>query len=43
MLAVAVDRPLAGEPLNIACGERMSLNPMLALMQGLLHTRVAPT
>jgi UDP-glucose 4-epimerase len=36
-------RALAGEPLNIACGERTSLNAMLRLMQGLLHTHIAPT
>jgi nucleoside-diphosphate-sugar epimerase len=41
MLAATVDRPLAGEVLNIACGERTSLNQMLALMQGLLGTKVA--
>jgi nucleoside-diphosphate-sugar epimerase len=42
MLAALSEQPLAGQPLNIACGERTSLNRMLELMQGLLGTRVAP-
>jgi UDP-glucose 4-epimerase len=41
MMAAACASPLAGEPLNIACGERTSLNAMLEQMQGLLGTHVA--
>jgi nucleoside-diphosphate-sugar epimerase len=43
LLAALSDRPLAGEPLNIACGERTSLNRMLGLMQDVLQTHIAPT
>jgi nucleoside-diphosphate-sugar epimerase len=42
LLAATADKPLAGEPLNVACGERTSLNQMLELMQGLLHTHLRP-
>ena len=41
MLAATSAKPLAGEPLNIACGERTSLNAMLSQMQALLGTHVA--
>jgi UDP-glucose 4-epimerase len=40
MLAAVCAKPLAGEPLNIACGERTSLNAMLSQMQGLLGTNI---
>jgi len=43
ILAALSAEPLAGEPLNIACGQRTSLNQMLDLMQGLLHTHINPT
>ena len=43
LLAALSERPLGGEPINIACGQRISLNQMFDLMQSLLHTHIAPT
>jgi nucleoside-diphosphate-sugar epimerase len=43
MLAALTEKPLAGEPVNIACGERTSLNQMLELMQKQLGTDVRAT
>jgi len=43
MLAGSSDAALKGEMANIACGERISLNAMLAQMQSLLGTKVAAT
>jgi nucleoside-diphosphate-sugar epimerase len=43
LLAASADNPLAGEVVNIACGQRISLNSMLAEMQAILGTRIAPT
>ena len=37
-MAALTERGLAGEPLNIACGERISLNALLGQMQGILGT-----
>jgi nucleoside-diphosphate-sugar epimerase len=42
LLAGVSDKPLAGEVVNIACGQRVTLNAMLVLMQQLLRTKVRP-
>ncbi|HUO09623.1 MAG TPA: SDR family oxidoreductase [Phycisphaerae bacterium] len=42
MLAATAERPLKGETVNIACGQRTSLNAMLAQMQRVLGTNVKP-
>jgi UDP-glucose 4-epimerase len=42
LLAATSPNPLAGESANIACGERISLNAMLAKMQQILGTNIAP-
>ncbi|MCL2645529.1 MAG: SDR family oxidoreductase [Phycisphaerales bacterium] len=42
LLAAAATRKFSGEVVNIACGERISLNAMLAKMQEILGTRIAP-
>jgi nucleoside-diphosphate-sugar epimerase len=41
--AATAPAPLAGEAMNIACGERVSLNTMLARMQEILGTAIPPT
>ena len=42
LLAATTERKLAGESMNIACGQRISLNAMLAKMEALLNTHVRP-
>ncbi len=42
LLAATAPRALKGESANIACGERISLNAMLAKMQSLLGTTIQP-
>jgi nucleoside-diphosphate-sugar epimerase len=42
LLAATVERRLAGESANIACGERISLNALLGKMQEILGTSIAP-
>ena len=42
MLAATAERELTGEVVNIACGQRTSLNQMLAQMQKTLGTNVKP-
>ncbi len=42
LLAATCEKPLAGEVVNIACGQSTSLNAMLARMQTLLKTTLAP-
>lgn len=41
LLAAGCGKALAGEVVNIACGERISLNVMLARMQATLGTKIA--
>ncbi len=43
MLAASCDSELKGQSVNIACGERTSLNGMLEQMQKLLRTNLKPT
>jgi UDP-glucose 4-epimerase len=43
LLAATSTKSLTGEVVNIACGERISLNAMLAHMQTLLGTEIAAT
>lgn len=38
----SVERKLAGEVVNIACGDRITLNEMLVKMKGLLGKTIAP-
>jgi len=42
LLAATAPRTLEGESANIACGERISLNAMLAKMQTILGTNIQP-
>jgi nucleoside-diphosphate-sugar epimerase len=42
LLAATAPRDLKGESANIACGERISLNTMLARMQSILGTSIQP-
>ena len=42
LLAATSDKPLAGESVNIACGQRTSLNGLLAQMQQTLGTNIVP-
>ncbi|HVS70992.1 MAG TPA: SDR family oxidoreductase [Phycisphaerae bacterium] len=42
MLAGSSEKSLAGESVNIACGENISLNAMLAKMQKILGTHITP-
>ncbi len=42
MLAATTENTLHGQAVNIACGQRTSLNQMLAQMQRLLGTHVVP-
>ena len=41
LLGARCAKPLAGEVVNVACGERISLNAMLASMQRILGTNIA--
>ena len=41
LLAMHVDR-LNGEPINIACGKRTSLNQLLAILYDIFGTKVSP-
>ena len=43
MLAGICNRKLSGEVVNVACGQNVSLNDLLAKMQGLLGTAIKPT
>jgi UDP-glucose 4-epimerase len=42
LLAATAERQLKGESANIACGDRISLNAMLAQMQKILGTSIQP-
>jgi len=42
LLAATAPGTLQGESVNIACGERISLNAMLAKMQAILGTNIPP-
>ena len=42
LLAATTPKKLCGEVVNIACGQRISLNAMLAKMQAMLGTKITP-
>lgn len=42
LLALASDKPVAGEAMNIACGERTSLNELVGMLNEIFGTAIVP-
>ena len=43
LLAMVAEKPVAGEAMNIACGEQATLNDLVRMLNEIMGTRIEPT